>query len=473
MKPPRWNIADLVDFETLIADTSLEDSAVTAELRQEFSRDIKPQLRKARFKNEREKRSSGFNLWTKSAQKQLSPSPGRKLTGASALASLLWYSLLFLLGVSLVIGLVDRSRGLINVTLFLALSIGLQWLILILAALGWAFRNKANLSLSAPQNLLASLIGKFAGEKSSTAWQRILHEGDRHTSIAGWLLAKILNRGALFWNLGIAAGLLGCLSFLDLHFYWESTLENAAENSIKTLVDFISAPWAWLHSELRPNYEQIKDTRLTPKMDRDTLGDPKSWYPFLFITIVFWGILPRLLLSTYSSIKQTKALKNLEFNQPRHRALWRTLHHVERELAVQGPGDEAVVIDCGGTGISLSILKPFLLQRLRIHPSELFQLAVLDSDEEARTYEAIKNASGGVVLSVEAWSLAPSQMKALHKKVRNHRPDLPIWFLVLGTEPSYEANDSEFLLWRNFVDELNDSSCSAVQYHSGNLIKSS
>ena len=49
---------------------------------------------------------------------------------------------LFLSGATGVLGILDRARGGIHVTLFLAVLLGVQWLVLLFALVAWLFRRK-------------------------------------------------------------------------------------------------------------------------------------------------------------------------------------------------------------------------------------------------------------------------------------------------------------------------------------------
>ena len=183
--------------------------------------------------------------------------------------------------------------------------------------------------------------------------------------------------------------------------------------------------------------------------------------------MVVWGLLPRLVMWLACGWGERRSLARLDFQEARHRELWRQVTRVERSLGTEGPADGVVLLDVGGIGIEVEAVKEFLLRRMRVNPEALHAAAVLDAATEAAAWRAIRKAALGVVFLVEGWALSPKQMTAIYQRVRAGGKDRTLRFLVLGeiTEGVPGApSDEEFAQWKQFVDGLRDPWTEVVAY---------
>ncbi len=198
-------------------------------------------------------------------------------------------------GISVMSGLllVGRQQP-VNVLLFLALFIGTQLLLVLLTlvvAIGASRGRALHLPLEGlnPVRLL---------------WQRALRRlnaalGQRHYAVIGRL--ALLRWGQLFgvwFNLGAAAAFMVILLVTDRSFGWSSTLD-ISDGAVWRLAHWLSAPWAaWLPgATISP--EVIAATRfraLQLVFDAGQSASMRSWWPFLFMCMACYGLLPRLLL---------------------------------------------------------------------------------------------------------------------------------------------------------------------------------
>jgi hypothetical protein len=173
-----------------------------------------------------------------------------------------------------------------------------------------------------------------------------------------------------------------------------------------------------------------------------------------------WGLLPRLVLWWVAWHAGRRALEQLDFQARWHRVLWRDLTGTDRMETDDQALDGGLVLDVGGSGLTVDGLRPFLLRRLRVHPAVWQSVAVLDPGAEAQAARALAKAPAGVVLLAEGWALSPARMSALHAKVRAHAgPATPVKFLIANAASDHTPvapTPSERHEWERFVDSLRD-----------------
>ncbi|MDO9263774.1 MAG: DUF2868 domain-containing protein, partial [Desulfosalsimonadaceae bacterium] len=164
---------------------------------------------------------------------------------------------------------------------------------------------------------------KTAGERALPADQQAgIHslygmmgrQSALYGSIFLWPIFILAQTLMVFFNIGLILAALLKLSITDLAFGWQSTL-HPDPTTVHGLVQVISAPWSWLPSAL-PTTEQIEGSKIILKegMAHLATSDLVSWWPFLLFALLFYGLLPRLLLLAYGIRKQTRAVNRIDFS---------------------------------------------------------------------------------------------------------------------------------------------------------------
>lgn len=439
-----WSLADLIDFESETATAAhpspeLREAVVSASLGLDGA----------------SARRVGFRLWLDAVR---SSSDGGKFMSALAMVGSGLALVMFLAGISGVLGLVDRAKSGIHVTLFLAILIGGQWLILALAAVAWLMRRRAADGFSAVQAIAGKLVRHLAGGRESPWWGRLMDGGGAAREAVLWRLARMAQSAGISFNLGLLAGLAGLVLVRHVGFFWETTTELAMHSLLAKIAGFLSIPWsAWWPAAV-PDAAVIAASRWLP--DHALPPGPAAWWRFLLMTTLFWGLLPRLLLWWIACQAGRKALAALDFQSRNHRALWRELTGSGRAVTDDKPLDGVLVLDVGGSGLTEDGLRPFLLRRLRVHAVAWHSVAVLDPGEEAEAARALAKAPAGVVLLAEGWALSPARMSALHARIRTSAgPETPVKFLVANAAPDHSPvapSAAERHEWARFVDSLRD-----------------
>lgn len=469
----RWTLGDLADFEALLASGDAEKGA-----RRIYREEISPQL--DRNLAEGERRRQGLRLWLERKRGDDSLLGARLETGLR-LAGFVVAVAMGLLGVGIVRGLLHEIPGTeqrgFNLWLFLGVTLGIQWLILLVSSATWLiWRRKGGLSL--PQEFIGMLGRRLAGAGASReVWNRLLKmQGRGYGSVLGWRLARLSQLGGEWLNIGMLLGFLGCLWFLKVGVYWESTLSELSGSRLSELSNGLSVPWrlfqpAWVPGEAGVNAAQLGSEAIESQDFVAVMS--QIWMPFLMMALLVWGLLPRVILFLICRAGESRALQKLDFQESRHRNLWREMAKVDRAVVKTSQADGVVLLDVGGTGVQLESVRPFLLQNLRVNPQVVHQTGVLDASKEAAALVAMKSAELGVVMVVEGWSLSGPQMKRNYEVVRGAIGDQkPIRFLVVGTVKGAsvsEVNEEEFGEWTKFIDSLRDPAAEVVRWEGASL----
>ncbi len=443
---PRWTLQDLVDFEQTLASSTATPPDVRSTV-----------VAASRGLQAATARRAGLHVWL--AEMKAGPA-GRKFSSALSVVGAGLSLITFLAGISAALGMLDRERGGINVTLFLAILIGGQWLVLVLAAIAWLVRRRAAEGFSGVQAIAGKFARRLAGDRDDAWWNSLMDGGGAPRAAVLWRLARLVQAAGICFNVGILCGLAGLVLVKHVGFFWETTTELAMRTMLETTVEFLSAPWSAWWPDAVPGGQVIDASRWLPGRATGLAPGPSAWWEFLLAATLVWGLLPRAILWVLAWHAGRQALAKLDFQGRNHRALWRELTGTGRVETDEMPLDGVIVLDVGGSGLTEHALRPFLLRRLRVHPAAWQPVAVLDSGAEAEAARALAKAPAGIVLLAEGWSLSPARMIALHSKVRaSAGAETPVKFLVANVGPDHQPTAptaEESREWSRFVDSLRD-----------------
>ncbi|MBI9090401.1 MAG: DUF2868 domain-containing protein [Desulfobacterium sp.] len=133
-----------------------------------------------------------------------------------------------------------------------------------------------------------------------------------------WPLFVLMQLFGVGFNLGVIGTTLARVVFFDTAFGWQSTLA-FGHGLVFKVVSFVALPWSWLFPEGigYPSLAQVEGTRLVLKDGIYNLAtrDLVSWWPFLCLSVVVYGLLPRLALLFWGAMAQDRALKGLGFDR--------------------------------------------------------------------------------------------------------------------------------------------------------------
>jgi Protein of unknown function (DUF2868) len=329
-----WKIADVIDFEWLLAeDGEVEDAALRARDRELFSRIYQPHQRPSTTD-----RKDIFRAWLEARRSQISETPpGEYFMTAWQLLSV--FSALVGAGLGMSVAgaflLAYTGDEPVNVGWFFACTVGIQWLILVAALLIWFLRRTTHLfeDFRPLRGLLSGLLWSLSAalhqlpgkrrERMRARLMGIRRKGEVFQLLI-WPLLMVTQIFGVFFNLGVLIALLLPLG-RDVAFGWQSTLETSPD-TVYGLVSSIAAPWSFLPNA-HPKHEDVVQSRFSYSagIKSMTLPAMTSWWPFLFYATFFYGFLVRLVWLVWCGLSLRAALRGFSFDHAGHNALFRRL----------------------------------------------------------------------------------------------------------------------------------------------------
>ena len=471
-----WKIADLIDFESLLAvETGAEETRWRGRMP-----DVPPG-------DDAAGRRRLFKAWLYLRRAEAAePLPGESVAGG-------WGALLMLsliagtaLGAS-VAGALLHYKGAepVNVSWFLACTVGVQMLVLAVAVALWFLRAVTDWfdDFHPLRGLLAGLVWvcsaglrRLPGEQRERLRASLAVLGRKreiYGSLAAWPFLIVTQLFAVGFNLGILALLLTHVSTTDLAFGWQSTLHLGPEAAYR-LVSALAAPWAWFAPNAHPSLAQVVASRFSysegiAPLDRAAMA---SWWPFLCYAVAFYGLLVRGALLVFAVVKMRAELRGLTFDDEGCNALYRRL---TGPMVLSQSGTAALEIPAepptssqrfwgvpGGDCLALVATDVELLtERLadfveKIFDWRLAQTFNVEIDHPSGNAAALSEIAGrgaglaGVIVFVRA-RRAPIKAIALFLKkvVETAAPKTEVVLLLVGHAGARVA-DAELTHWRNF-----------------------
>jgi hypothetical protein len=491
---PSWTVADLLDFEGMLADDQAEEIADAALRNRE--RDIVEESIRPRLSDEGvaaldpdapiAERRRVFRLWLAARREQqakdnsssgrVAVSPGEAFVGSRWLVALIFGGLSLFAGIGVVSSILHREQRYFNVVLFLAITLLPQLALLLALGVGWLLRGRKSekaagvfqvIVRKAVDALSEKALTRKVGAHAERSWRTL-----RRRPYLGWSLAVTTQTAAVLFNIGLLIAFVTSLLVMDLRFFWESTPAMEATNSLKAVVDALAAPWSWALPDLLPSGEEIEATRIMAVNDFTERADSaKVWVPFLMLTLAVWGLAPRLLLRVVVAWLGKKSVQRYAFNERSHRELWRRMTELRLTTPVTGPRDDAIVLLWGGSDPDSDSLRTALLQQVRWNPVVTVPVGGLDPAADHRavddTVEKLRAAKRPIriALVADSWGLVPRDLGEFLKKLRQAVGDgVSILCFLVGAPKGDDASrlasptDEEIKVWENFASELDDSS---------------
>ncbi len=322
--PPRWHLADLLDFESLLAgDAGRTEEAVQARDRAIAQRHA--DLGKA-------DRRAAFHHWLEARREaEGSGLPGETVrTGWEAFVAIAVFGGL-VLGASVGAAVLRYPGGEpVNVAVFLAAILGPQFVLPLLFTALWVLLRwrTGRPGFSRIICWLGGLLRRLPGEervRAQTALASLDRRRDLYGSLGKWPLLIATQIFAVTFNLGALGVLLAHVPTRELRFGWQTTLEVSSEQ-VAPVVALAAAPWQWA-PYAHPTAEQVVATRFMPGQSLATLpGEAaRAWWPFLAYAIGCYGLLLRALVLIFAIWQLRSALSRVRFDHTEANALWRRL----------------------------------------------------------------------------------------------------------------------------------------------------
>ena len=237
----------------------------------------------------------------------------------------------------------------VNVSVYLSLLVGLQLLLITVLAAGAAVRVavRRRPPRSLFHTLFSSLFVALMRRVKQRAARRI-SGGSRQglEAIFGLIRGRRRIYGALFYwpffaltqvfgisfNLGALGATLLRVLGTDIAFGWQSSIQFSPD-AVFRAVEMIALPWSWFLPEgiAYPTPTQIEGSHMILKDGIYHLAtrDLVSWWPFLCLAVLFYGLIPRILLLAAGFALKSRALDGLDFS---HSRADRLVHRMETPL---------------------------------------------------------------------------------------------------------------------------------------------
>jgi len=166
----------------------------------------------------------------------------------------------------------------------------------------WGHRNILGRMWAESRDSLAASLGLIKGR------QRI------YGSLFFWPVFALTQLLAIGANAGIFAATLFRILTSDVAFGWQSTVQFSS-HALYSFVQIVSLPWSWIipQSFSHPSLTAIQGSRIILKDGISHLAtqDLVSWWPFLILCLMVYGLLPRIILYVLAIYMQYKNLSEL------------------------------------------------------------------------------------------------------------------------------------------------------------------
>ncbi len=218
----------------------------------------------------------------------------------------------------------------LNVSVYFGLFVFFQLVLLGLQSLFLCYRRLRRIPMESSVTYI--LIGRLLmrGLDSIRRWVQRRMSGHQRLDLAAlvggvrqrkelaalliWPAFILVQLGGIGFNIGVIGATLAKVTFSDIAFAWQSSLQLSAD-LVAGLVKWIALPWTWAVPQAYPNLAQIQGSQVVLKEGAAHLAtaDLLSWWPFLCCAVLVYGLLPRCLLLVLGMVQQRRVLEQLHF----------------------------------------------------------------------------------------------------------------------------------------------------------------
>jgi hypothetical protein len=332
-----WRLTDLIDLEYFFQiDQNLASEKIHQRDRNLYLNHIQP------LSDDRNQRRSFIMDWLQERRKmERGSSEDYTILPGDAFAEVTrWFSwtlavIGFFCGISLTFSLLAyKGTAPLNVAIYFGALVVSQIGLLVLLTLmaPYYLRRRITLKRSIICSLISSLLVKITLKVKASALNKLpqahldslkttLGLAHRQKAVYGslffWPVFGMAQLFAVTFNIGILAATLVRVLGSDLAFGWQSTLQVSSQG-VYEIVRLISLPWRWFIPSpiAHPTLAQIDGSKLVLKDGIYHLltQDLVSWWPFLLLAVLFYGLLPRIILLAASLWIRNLKLRQLSFD---------------------------------------------------------------------------------------------------------------------------------------------------------------
>jgi len=308
-----------------------------------------------------------------------------------------------------------------------------------------------------------------------------------YSAVERWVLLGLTQRFGLAFNAGALAVCLYLITFSDLAFAWNTTLQ-VESVSFHKLLKAIAAPWVYIYPAGLPSlnlvemirYFRIEGQYQVPGAMGRTV-DPVAvggWWTFLVFSIIFYGLIPRLVALVFTQLKLSRTLHKLPLNTADYDALYDRLtvprvemHAPKPELEIRSEhiGEitgENIYPEKGPCLVVLwrdIALDPvaavdLIKSRFNWDCKETLTAGGFDFSIDKNTYSQLtsdKQDKTPILVLVESWEVPDRSILHFLEAVRKSTlPERPLIIGLVNTERSGKAIQPDHDDWQSWRDIL-------------------
>jgi hypothetical protein len=395
------------------------------------------------------------------------------------------------------------SESGINVIYFWSVTVGWQILMLLVILAGLVLRGWADYipGLRALQRLLhwlpllipkiaEAIISRFRPSQrlaleTLRGW---LTQSQRYQQLTFWYPLHLSQRFAVAFNLGLIGMFLFFSFATQPVFGWQSGQLNCTRLERATRV--IAWPWSWLGPRGRPSPNDIRLTYQQPDplhAHSDCAAASGSvnpgWWPFLFASMLAYGLIPRFLLAALSRWQVRRAAQSVALQHPDARELLMRMQRplvdtgsrlqtasVTYDLPVAPPASKpevptvssgrGFILKWAGIQLPDADIHDLVRRQWGIDTVALYEVGGLDvsRDEDAlRVLQASRDIDQ-VILLVEAWQPPVTDYRNFVVQLRQTlRDGKMIWVLLYHRDTDGDIvtpRESDLDQWRTTLERI-------------------
>lgn len=293
-----------------------------------------------------------LDCWLQDQRRQLYNDTSRKRPGEQV-TRIIWYIGIVLCSAGLIAGFTTgiaffnySGANPVNVFHFLVFFVFTQLvLLLFVLPLSTVFRR---ISRNGPPPLVITLCAALATAlfkrrpDTVEAVQLLRRLGSTSGSLVAWMFFTISQRALAWMNGGLLTATLLKITTTDQAFGWQSTIQLSAP-FVYRLIRILAAPWSWLVPECYafPTLDEIEGSRIILKDGVYHLAtqDLVSWWPFLLLALLTYGLLPRLLFIAVGTFMQNRSMRRFNLKRPDLQRILQRMRTPLVQSAGESPGD--------------------------------------------------------------------------------------------------------------------------------------
>ncbi|GAU07719.1 DUF2868 domain-containing protein [Desulfoplanes formicivorans] len=336
-----WNLADILDLEYFLRmDADQDATRLSKRDRTIFLTAYKDQ--EALHLHTPEDKQQALFTWLghrkdQAREKSQILFPGQLITGTLGTVALCLAFFGLCAGASMALALLTYTgKAPINIFNYLLVLILPQILLLLVLVVVFGLRQVTRFPAS-PSPMLG-LLGRATSGLARRFASRVLttlSSADRTAFLATlgsagswkqtygrlffWPLFSLAQVVGVMFNLGALGATLIRVMGSDLAFGWQSTLRISGQ-AVHDFVAAIALPWSWFVPQgiAYPSLEQIAGSKMILKEGMYHLATPDlvSWWPFLCLALICYGLLPRVLLLGLSRYAGNRVVREHPFSSP-------------------------------------------------------------------------------------------------------------------------------------------------------------